>query len=186
MPLVESSQTPLIIAGEVEHRRVIWVGFDFLQSFWPYRTSFPIFLQNAMEWLNPSSANAGEFLVKAGEPFRFTLANAANSVDVTMPDGAKKAIPLDKNSREIVFGETTKQGIYKLRAGTNELSFCVNLMDAAESDIRPRDELPIGKFGAGVVATKIERTTTELWRWIALAGLCVLMFEWWWYHKRTA
>ena len=186
VPLVEASQTPLIIAGEVEHRRVIWVGFDFLQSFWPYRTSFPVFLQNAMEWLNPSSANAGEFLVKAGEPFRFTLSGAAGSAVITMPDGTKKTVPLDQNSREIVFGDTTKQGVYKLRSGTNEVSFCVNLMDAAESDIRPRDELPIGKFGAGIAATKIERTTTELWRWIALAGLCVLMFEWWWYHKRTA
>ena len=59
-------------------------------------------------------------------------------------------------------------------------------MDAAESDIRPREELPLGKFGAGVAATRMQRANTELWRWIAMAGLAVLLFEWWWYHKRTA
>ncbi|HWN96288.1 MAG TPA: BatA and WFA domain-containing protein [Methylomirabilota bacterium] len=185
VPLVESSQTPLLIAGEVDRKRVIWIGFDFLQSFWPYRTSFPIFLQNAMEWLNPSSGNASQFMVKAGEPFRFGLAEPVSSIEITGPDGVKKSIPLEKNAREVVFGDTSAQGIYKLRAGTNDLSFCVNLMDAFESDTRPRDELPIGKFGAGIAATRMERSNTELWRWIALAGLCVLLFEWWWYHKRT-
>jgi hypothetical protein len=125
-------------------------------------------------------------MVKAGEPFRFGLVEPVGSIEITTPDGVKKSVPLEKNTREVVFGDTARQGIYKLRAGTNDLSFCVNLMDAAESDTRPRDELPIGKFGAGIAATKMERANTELWRWIALAGLCVLLFEWWWYHKRTA
>jgi hypothetical protein len=184
--LVDSTQTPLLIAGEIDRKRVVWVAFDFLQSYWPYRTSFPIFMQNTMEWLNPSSANAGQFMVKAGEPFRFALGDVVNSVEVTSPDGTKRPIALEKNTREIIFGDTAKQGIYRLRAGTNDLPFCVNLMDAAESDIRPREELPIGKFGTGIAATKMERANTELWRWIALAGLCVLLFEWWWYHKRSA
>jgi hypothetical protein len=25
-----------------------------------------------------------------------------------------------------------------------------------------------------------------LWRWIAAAALAFLLFEWWFYHKRTA
>lgn len=186
VPLVDSSQTPLLIAGEIDHKRVVWVAFDFLQSYWPFRTSFPIFMQNAMDWLNPASGSASQFTVKAGEPFRFALADLTSSAEITAPDGSRKMLSLEKNAHEIVFGDTSQQGIYKLRAGTNDLSFCVNLMDAAESDIRPRDELPIGKFGTGIAATKLQRANTELWRWIALAGLCVLLFEWWWYHKRTA
>jgi Ca-activated chloride channel homolog len=186
LSLVESAPTPLIIAGEINRKRVVWIGFDTLQSTWPLRISFPIFIQNALEWLNPASGNASQMTVKAGEPLRLSLDDVSGGVQITSPDGVAKAISLEKNAREIVFGDTTKQGIYKLRAGTNDLSFCVNLMDAAESDIRPRDELPIGKFGAGIAATKLQRANTELWRWIALAGLAVLLFEWWWYHKRTA
>src|SRR5438093_902646 len=50
--LVESPQTPLIIAGEQDRQRRVWVGFDTLNSSWPFRISFPIFMVNAIEWLN--------------------------------------------------------------------------------------------------------------------------------------
>ncbi|HTD67678.1 MAG TPA: VWA domain-containing protein [Candidatus Limnocylindria bacterium] len=186
VPIVDSSATPLVIAGEIDRKRVVWLGFETMQSTWPLRISFPIFVQNVLEWLNPANGGASQMTVKAGEPFRFALADDVTSAQVTGPDGSVKNLSLEKNTRELVFGDTSRQGIYRLRAGTNDLSFCVNLMDAAESDIRPRDELPVGKFGAGIAATKLQRANTELWRWIALAGLCVLLFEWWWYHKRTA
>ena len=47
-------------------------------------------------------------------------------------------------------------------------------------------QLDPDKFGTGVAASKLQRANTELWRWIALIGLAVLLFEWWWYHKRTS
>jgi len=48
----------------------------------------------------------------------------------------------------------------------------------------PREELPFGRYGK-VAATKLKSANSELWRWLAMAGLGVLLFEWWWYHKRT-
>lgn len=186
LPVVDSTTTPLIIAGEIERKRVVWAGFDTMQTTWPLRISFPIFIQNALEWLNPASGSASQFTVKTGEPFRFGLESPVESAQVTAPDGSVRSFTLEKDAREFVFGDTIQQGIYKLRAGTNDVAFCVNLMDAAESDTRPREELPIGKFGTGLAATKMQRANMELWRWIALAGLAVLLFEWWWYHKRTA
>ena len=54
--LVDSSQAPLIIAGELARQRIVWVGFDPLESNWPLRISFPIFIANAVDWLNPASA----------------------------------------------------------------------------------------------------------------------------------
>jgi hypothetical protein len=186
VPLVDSTATPLVIAGEIDRKRVVWVGFDTLQTTWPLRISFPIFFQNALEWLNPASGNSSQLTIKSGEPLRFGLAQAVEAAQITAPDGTLKSLALEKGARELVFGDTLKQGIYKLRAGTNNLSFCVNLMDSAESDIRPREELPLGKFGAGIAATRMQRANMELWRWIALAGLTVLLFEWWWYHKRSA
>jgi Ca-activated chloride channel homolog len=186
VPLVESAQTPLIIAGEVNRQRVVWVGFDTLLSTWPLRISFPIFLQNTLDWLNPASGHGGQLTIKAGETFRYPIGEHAKEAQVTLPNGNTREIAVEPNAREIIFGDTVQQGIYRLRAGTNDVRFCVNLMDAAETDIRPRDELPIGKFGAGLAANKTVRANAELWRWLALAGLAVLMFEWWWYHKRTA
>ena len=185
VPLVESPQTPLILAGEFQHQRVVWVAFDVLQSSWPLRISFPIFIHNAIDWLNPASTSSSQLTLRAGDAFRIGLAQPAGTATVKRPDGSTRTLALEANSREIVFGETYKQGIYHLTAGTNEITFCVNLTDAAESNIQPRDEIKFGEY-AKVTASTLQRANVEFWRWIAAAGLALLLFEWWFYHKRTA
>ena len=185
LTLLEAQQTPLIVAGEVEPRRVLWIAFDTLQSTWPLRVSFPIFMANAVEWLNPSTTSASRFTVRSGETFRFDATQPVSAAKITRPDGSVKDLTFDTPTKEVLFGDTSAQGIYRLKAGTNDVTFCVNLLDSIESDIKPRDELAMGKFGS-VTATKTQRANVELWRWLALAGLAVLMFEWWYYHRRTA
>ncbi len=182
--LVEAPQAPLILAGELARQRIIWIGFDTLESNWPLRVSYPIFIANAVEWLDPANAKGGQLLVKAGDPFRFALSQPAKSAQVTLPDGTTKSLTLDPNANELVFGDTFKQGIYHLRLGTNDTVFCVNLLDALESNIKPRDELQLGKY-TKVTATTMQRTNMELWRTIAALGLVVLLVEWWYYHRRT-
>jgi len=182
--LVDSPQAPLILAGELGRQRIVWIGFDLLQSNWPLRISFPIFIANAVEWLNPANARGGQLLVKAGDAFRLGLAQPEKSAQITLPGGTTKTLELDPKANEFVFGDTYKQGAYKLRIGTNEMSFCVDLLDADESNIKPRDELQLGKY-TKVAATTLQRTNMELWRTIAAVGLLVLMVEWWYYHRRT-
>jgi hypothetical protein len=182
--LVDSPQAPLILAGDLGRQRIIWIGFDILQSNWPLRISFPIFIANAVEWLNPANARGGQLLVKAGDAFRLGLAQPEKNAQITLPGGASKTLDLDPKANEFVFGDTYKQGTYRLRIGTNEMAFCVDLLDAAESNIKPRDELQLGKY-TKVAATALQRTNMELWRTIAAAGLLVLIVEWWYYHRRT-
>ena len=101
---------PLILAGELGRQRIIWIGFDILESNWPLRVSFPIFIANAVEWLNPANARSGQLLVKAGDPFRLALAEPATSAQVTLPGGATKSLKLDPTANELVFGDTYKAG----------------------------------------------------------------------------
>jgi hypothetical protein len=185
IPLVETSPTPVILAGELARQRLIWLGFDPLQSTWPWRISFPIFMANAVEWLNPATANSGQLLLQPGKAFRLALPHAVSSAEVTLPDGKTRALTVDPQAKEVVVGDTLRQGIYRLKAGTNETTFCVALLDAHESDLAPKAELPLGRYG-NITATNLKRANAELWRWIALVGMVVLLFEWWWYHKRTA
>ena len=182
--LVDAPQTPLILAGELQHQKIVWIGFDTLQSLWPLRFSFPMFFQNAVEWLNPASTKSSQLMVHAGEPFRFGMSQSAEKTEITFPDGSKRDLNT-ANTREILFGETTRQGIYHLRAGTNDATFCVNVLDAAESNNQPRDQLDFGKFSK-VSATEMKRANIEFWRWLAGVGLAVLLFEWWFYHRRSA
>lgn len=183
--LVEAPQAPLILAGELGRQRIVWVGFDILESNWPLRVSFPIFIANAVDWLNPANAKNNQLLIKAGEPFRLGLTTPEKSAEVKLPDGTTRAITVDSSANELVFGDTVKQGTYHLQVGTNSATFCVNLLDSAESNTKPHDELKFGEY-TRVAATTMQRTNMELWRTLAAIGLAVLMFEWWWYHKRTA
>ena len=181
--LVEAQQTPLILAGELSRQRIVWIGFDTLQSTWPLRISFPMFIANAVEWLNPAATKSSQLMVHGGEPFRYALTQPAATAEVIMPDGTKRPLA-PGDAREIVFGETGRQGIYHLHLGTNDVTFCVNVLDAAESNTKPLDELQFGKFNT-VSATEMTRANVDMWRWIAAGGLAVLLFEWWFYHRRT-
>jgi VWA domain-containing protein/aerotolerance regulator-like protein len=183
--VVDSPQTPLVLAGELARQRIVWLGFDTVESTWPLRISFPIFIANAVDWLNPAAVHARQLTIAAGDPFRHALTGPATSAQVTLPGGATKELVVDPGARELVFADTDKEGIYRLAVGTNQIVFAANLLDPAESDTHPREELDFGKFG-NVTATTTKRANLELWRWIAAAGLAVLLFEWWWYHKRTA
>lgn len=185
IPLVEAANTPLILAGELERRRVIWIAFDTLQSTWPLRISFPIFIANAVEWLNPAQARAAERLVRTGDALRLPLGEALTAATVKLPDGSTRQVTMDAGARELVFGDTRRQGVYQVSAGTNLTTLCVNLLDAAESDTTPRNELRLGEY-ARVQAASTQLGNRELWRWLAAIALAVLLFEWWYYNKRTA
>jgi hypothetical protein len=182
--LADAPQAPLILAGELGRQRIIWIGFDLLESNWPLRVTFPIFIANAVEWLNPANARNSQLLVKAGDAFRMALTRSETQATVTGPDGVVKTIKIDPNANEFVFGDTLQQGVYRLHLGTNDTAFCVDLLDTAESNIQPHDDLQLGKY-TKVSATTLQRANMELWRTIAALGLLVLLIEWWYYHRRT-
>jgi Ca-activated chloride channel homolog len=181
--VLEAPQAPLLLAGDLGRQRLVWVGFDPLESNWPLRVSFPIFIANAVDWLNPGSVNHSQLLIKAGDPFRLPLVEPVTTAEVKLPGGKTITLNLD-GANEVVFGDTAQRGIYELRTGTNKITFVANLLDANESNILPRDEIKLGSF-TQVEATTVQRANLEFWRTLAALALAVLLFEWWWYHRRT-
>ena len=194
IPLVDSPSAPLLLAGELGRQRIVWVGFDVLQSTWPLRLSFPIFVANAVQWLNPATVAANRAFLHPGDAIRLPLASPPeNSSPVSRldhavllrPDGQKVTLPIDPLARDLVYASTDIQGIYQLSIGTNRTDFAVNLLDANESRIQPGDALNMGRRG-DVLPASLKRANLESWRWFALAALAVMALEWWWFHRRTA
>jgi hypothetical protein len=183
--LVESPQGPLVVAGELGRQRVVWIGFDLLESTWPLLVSFPMFIANTVDWLNPATARAERLNIRAGDPLRFELPEGISEVEIRPPEGDWQAVGVDPAMREAVFGATDRQGPYHLRWGTNQIVFAVRALDLAESDTTPRDEIPVGRFG-GAPATTMRSANLEIWRWFAGVAIAVLLFEWWFFHRRTA
>lgn len=183
--VVDSIRSPLVLTGDLGRQRIVWIGFDLLDSNWPLRLSFPIFIANTMEWLNPASMQARYRMLAAGQPIRLPLTEPVSTAIINTPDGRQISVPLDPDARELVHGHTEHQGIYRVRIGSRETRFAVNLLDPTETDTRPRDELDFGQPG-GVPAATVRRANLEIWRWVAAVGLAVLLFEWWYFNRRTA
>jgi len=185
VPIMDAPQSPLVVAGEIGLKNVVWVGFDPLDSTWPLRVSFPIFISNCMDWLNPVLGSSENLSIRAGAPFRMALAEQGETAKVIGPDGTEHPVEKDETSGQVVFGGTDQQGIYRLVSGTNETVFCANILDDAESNLKPAEEISFGKFGT-VQAAAVKRADLEIWRWFLAVALAVLFFEWWFYHRRTA
>ncbi len=183
--VVDSSQTPLVLAGELGKQRVVWLGFDVLESTWPLRVSFPIFIANVLDWLNPGGVRAAQLQVRVGNPFRLAVDEVVERAELQLPAGGKVQLELDPELPELVVGATGGAGLYQLRYGTNDVKFAVNLLDAAETASAPHEALDMGRFGE-IEASAIRPASVEVWRWIAAVALGVLMLEWWFYHRRTA
>lgn len=182
--LIDAARTPLVFSGEFEKRRVIWVGFDLYQSTWPLRVSFPIFISNAIEWLGASEREEFALTAHTGDTMRLQAPPGVSEFEIVNPDGVKRVWKLETGRRELLFGDTGRAGVYRCRAGTNDWVFSVNLASSEESDLWPREALSLGKHAA-TPQTAVRRADLEGWRFLAATGLVVLLWEWWYYHRRT-
>ena len=84
-----------------------------------------------------------------------------------------------------MFSGTEQVGVYAVKRDDGGLrNFAVNLLDSNESNIEPRDEIRIGseRFSAG----QDRPQPRDLWKWILVLAVVLLMMEWYIYNKRVA
>jgi Ca-activated chloride channel homolog len=176
-PIVQSGGDALIWAGD-NNRKVVMLGFDLAKSDLPLKIEFPILLANAIAWLAGRDAIADERAVRAGQPV--TIRASANSAEITVPGGDSFALNLRDGAA--LFADTWRTGLYEVKGSQG---FAVSLLNESESNTTPRDSIQTrqGEVGGQTESFASER---EIWRWILLAALAVLGFEWWVYHRRIA
>jgi hypothetical protein len=117
------------------------------------------------------------------------------NLEVVLPDGNLRALSPPQHGI-YAFHETLLPGIYEVRAGKQRLyRFAVNLLDPNESDIRLRVN-SVGEDGLRVVdsisvgyvdiaaQTQTVASRHELWKWLLLAALVVLVIEWYIFNRR--
>jgi hypothetical protein len=186
--LVDSTRGPLMLLYRDPRHSHLLTTFDVLQSDWPFRSSFPAFLLQAVEFLALSSqVNVRETIPPGASPtIDRALINRVDSdlrqLRLTGPINATINIP---PSGDIALPPLERVGLYMLSPaipGAEQLA--VNLLSAAESDISPA-EIPPGRAGE-VVSGTTGKARLELWWWIVAAGAVpLLLIEWWVYTRRV-
>ncbi len=180
--LLSTAGGPLIADVSRGGQQILVVAFDIADSNWPLRLSFPLFMQNLLAWV-PRSAMARETSVAAGQPLTIMPVPDIDTASVTGPDGAAHSVQLDP-LRPTFFGDTEQTGEYVVNKGETTDRFAVNLLDRTESAVTPAETVSIGRAEVETVRGRVKQNK-ELWRWLVVTALCILMAEWWIYSRRA-
>jgi hypothetical protein len=156
-------------------------------SNWHTRPSFPLFTFNLLHYLGAKhDVLAGE-TVRPGQAVTIHAGRAQRRIRVQTPSGGMLDLSPARPG-EFTFNGTDQTGVYTIELGSeNPQRFAVNLFDRAESDIRAKPGQAI-KIGYVDVAAKAgwEASRREIWRFLLVAGLFVLLTEWYIYGLRIS
>lgn len=180
--LAETGATPLIAAGERRGGRQVFVGFDLLDSDWPLRPGFPIFIANTIGWLGATGGPEAVPAIRAGDAVTLRLATSASTATWQEPDGSRRPVAVAAGGL-VTVAEPRRVGLHQVTAAGATATFAVSLLSPAESDLTPRGELRLGKVRVAAPLGERERER-ELWLPLLYAMMALLLVEWWWFHRR--
>jgi hypothetical protein len=192
--LIEGADGPLMAIAPREGFEDAVLGFELIlvqngapvvNTSWPKRLSFPVFLANMLQYFGGNRETAATAGCRPGQSINLR-ADVPRPLLIVTPSGAQIETPRNRQNT-FSFSRTDELGVYEVRFGGKVIQrFAVNLFDSEESDIRTRlpDAIKIGQ--AAVVGQRgWEPARRELWRFILLAALGVLLFEWYIYNRRV-
>jgi hypothetical protein len=184
-PIIVTPETPLLIAGEQNNRRLGVLSFDLHDSDLPLQPAFPILIYNLVNWFLPLPV-AGNAQVAPGMPVTIQAWPGAQRITITGPD--QQLFTVAPPFPVTTFHHTDNIGIYSVTQYThNEVlhgAFAVNLFDPLQSNLTPSARLPIAQslpFDSG--SHTIPHVLREIWPWIAAFLLLVLCAEWWLFSR---
>ncbi len=192
VPLARSTAGTIICEIPRGYYRDCVVGFRLLNeegalnTDWPVRVSFPVFLMNALRAYGRAELTGIEASLRPGQPFHLDqrfVPRGASPVVLT-PRGTK--LPMTKTGTGYVFGATDLVGIYKVLNGEKLLAtFTVSMLNQDESNIAVRHEAIIG---GREIRSQEQRIVvrSELWPWAVLLAFAICLTEWYVYNRRVA
>jgi hypothetical protein len=149
---------------------------------WPMLPSFPLFWRNVLYTLGDIRDATAEENTQPGRVKVLRPGPGVNKVKVTRPDDT--TVVLERGIRaDFPYGETEKPGVYRAAWEGGGRQFAVNLLDPDESNLQPRAGIKLG--AATVKAGEVEKKPRELWKWLVLAALGVVLVEWYVYNQRV-
>lgn len=148
---------------------------------WNLKLSFPVFLRNVLYSLGNVCDAAAEENVQPGEVKVLRPDVAVKQMEVTSPGGTTETVTRSSQA-DFLYKNTDQVGVYRARWEGGGRAFAVNLLDADESNVQPRDVVQLGS--QQVAAGQTRGWSTDIWKWVAAFALALLMLEWAFYHRR--
>lgn len=196
LTLIESSNGPIGVLAPRDSYQDLVLGFSIVEigdqgdsvinSDWPKKLSFPIFIQNVIANLGGAARYANILNVKPGDLLKLKRNEGVEQLEVTSPDGRKEMVESPDQSA-FQFSATERSGIYQVtNPKTEKLQSLipVNLLSATESDLHVRETLDLGYAEYKKIQTRVP-SRKEWWPWLLALGLMLLIAEWLVYNRRV-
>jgi len=180
------------------------VAFDLVQgrtfnTDWIIKSSFPLFLFNALQALGNARESAGEEVHAPGVPVILRAEGSPASLEIIDPAGKSAGKPARSPQGTYLFNDANATGVFHARwAPGGSQAFAVNQFDRRESDLAPRGLVPEGvppdqadaykiKIGYNPVAGTRRSVTAprEWWKPLAVLALGIVCLEWYIYNRRV-
>ncbi len=176
-----SDETPLLVVGSRQGRRFVAFTFDPRASDLPLRVAWPLLLLNTVDWFVQEDA---DFVSSypTGDTWHIPAPADASTVTLVDPRGRAREVPV-VDGRAVYAG--LHAGFYTLRTPAGEETFAANLGPGEESRIAPADALAVGGREAGAPSRGKAGVRRELWLYLVLFAVLVLLVEWVTYHRRV-
>lgn len=195
--LIDSTIGPLFAIAERQAYQDAVLGFEFLtrdatgevvpNTDWQRYFSFPIFVQNMLQYLGGSGGSTSAASVLPGKPIKLRSPGQVHTLKIVSPSKVESVLKREGQSG-FTFTSTDEPGIYSVfENGSDQPNyhFAVNLFHLRESNLVPAEKLEIGSTEIGREENVIESARRELWKWILGLALVVLAFEWYVYNRRV-
>jgi hypothetical protein len=186
--LMEGTSAPMIILHREGRSLHLVLTFDALQSNWPLRPSFPVFLYNSLQFMALGSEMDVKQSLEPGDTPRIPRANlqraGADLKSIRLNGPISRELKIPENG-DFALPPLDEVGLYKLDPPVPQYErLAVSLLDSNESNLLPVATAP-GNIGQAVAAAGT-RSRLELWWWIVVCGaLPLLLIEWWVYTRRV-
>lgn len=152
---------------------------------WSIRRSFPVFVINAVKYLGGVRTGLAMPSIKPGAAATIRTLTSVPVVTVRSPRGEQFTVPKEAQN-QYVFTRTDDLGVYEVREGSGDKvtqKLAVNLFDPRESNLLP-DDVKIEDNKVDAQAGKAV-SRKEMWRWLLLGAIALLVFEWYVYNRRV-
>ena len=153
---------------------------------WPRKLGFPIFMQNLFVTLGGQSQFGQSFNRIRGQLMNFRSRLPYPEVSVTTPTGKKETVSA-RADNSFVFVDTEASGVYEIRPqGEQEIDqlVAVNLLDRRESDLAVAEKMELGYVEIEGTRARVP-ARREYWPWLVCLAIVVLMIEWLIYNRRV-
>lgn len=193
--VVRATYGPLVIEARDKDRRAIVCSFDLLalpvEGAWTFDPSFPIFLANATRILGGRNQDQRRDLhLATGDTAKLRFPTGTAKATVDPPESEPYDVRVVEGDEVLHISGLDRSGPYAVTyknaddVALGTWQFTANLVDAAESHIAPAETIQL-EDTAVEGKTEARESNRDLWKWLAIAALLLVLFEWWIYNRRV-